>query len=638
MSKSEQDELLASLVSNNETNETKDTADKDTSNGIKPHIEQNPAEKTDEAENDGIKPQNLLTDEEPDIKAPAKKDQVDEPADPFPKGNQQKTADNSSKTKAAFPLTWSGTIYKVTRDFLNNVDLKRDDLDPQIIAARITAQVTLAISSRNLDNPQDKWKIPHDLLPQQIASCLAKLHHIVLINMTDKAASTDYDTLAIYQDKGPNKGIYLTDQDLFDDLARKYNYSLTTKDLKEVRVALRSMVVHTTRNHNENLIPVNNGIYNYATKTLLPFDPKLVFISKSHVDYVENATNPIIHNDKDGTDWDVVSWMNSLSDDPGIVNLLWQILGAIIRPNVSWDQSAWLYSTKGNNGKGTLCELMRNLCGPGSYAKISLNEFSQDFMLEPLTHATAIITDENDVGTYIDKAANLKSIVTGDVITINRKFKDPVVYQFKGFMVQCLNEYPKIKDKSNSLYRRFIFIPMNKNFQGRERKYIKQKYLQRKDVLEYVLYHLLHDTDYYELSVPKACKNVLEDYKAYNDPIREFLKDIIPECKWDLLPFNFLYALYRAWFRRNMPNGKEVSNRAFTNELKEIFEGSAPFGFTCIGSGQTRTGNRINQPEPLILEYNLRDWMNPNVSGADRDRKAIPVLRPRYYGLVRKEN
>src|SRR5699024_9667501 len=114
MSKSEQDELLASLVSNNETNETKDTADEDTSNGIKSHVEQNSAEKTDEAENEGIDPQSLLTDEEPDIKAPIKKDQAVEPADPFPKGNQQKTPDNTSKTKAAFPLTWSGTIYKVT--------------------------------------------------------------------------------------------------------------------------------------------------------------------------------------------------------------------------------------------------------------------------------------------------------------------------------------------------------------------------------------------------------------------------------------------------------------------------------------------------------------------------------------------
>ena len=37
-----------------------------------------------------------------------------------------------------------------------------------------------------------------------------------------------------------------------------------------------------------------------------------------------------------------------------------------IRPNVSWNKSAWLYSTLGNNGKGTLCALLRNLCGPGA--------------------------------------------------------------------------------------------------------------------------------------------------------------------------------------------------------------------------------------------------------------------------------
>ena len=47
------------------------------------------SQKTDEAKNDGIKSQDLLTDEEPDIKAPAKKDQAGEPATPFPKGDQE---------------------------------------------------------------------------------------------------------------------------------------------------------------------------------------------------------------------------------------------------------------------------------------------------------------------------------------------------------------------------------------------------------------------------------------------------------------------------------------------------------------------------------------------------------------------
>ena len=151
--------------------------------------------------------------------------------------------------------------------------------------------------------------------------------------------------------------------------------------------------------------------------------------------------------------------MADLSDDPEIVELLWQILGAIIRPHVRWNKSAWLYSETGNNGKGTLCELMRSLCGDGSYAAIPLINFSKDFALEPLTRSTAIIVDENDVGCFIDKAANLKAVITNDVIPINRKFKTPLSYQFYGFMVQCLNEFPRIKDKSDSFYRRQLFIP-----------------------------------------------------------------------------------------------------------------------------------------------------------------------------------
>src|SRR5699024_9279895 len=101
----------------------------------------------------------------------------------------------------------------------------------------------------------------------------------------------------------------------------------------------------------------------------------------------------------------------------------------------------------------------RQLCGSGSYASIPLADMGKDFMLEPLTRASAIIVDENDVGTFIDKAANLKAIITHDVIQMNRKFKAPIAYQFYGFMVQCLNELPNVKDKSDSFFRRQLFVP-----------------------------------------------------------------------------------------------------------------------------------------------------------------------------------
>ena len=51
-------------------------------------------------------------------------------------------------------------------------------------------------------------------------------------------------------------------------------------------------------------------------------------------------------------------------------------------------------------------------------------------------------------------------------------------------MVQCLSHC--IKDRSDSFYRIQSFVPFVKSFTGAERKYIKNDYLERKEVLEYV--------------------------------------------------------------------------------------------------------------------------------------------------------
>ena len=157
--------------------------------------------------------------------------------------------------------------------------------------------------------------------------------------------------------------------------------------------------------------------------------------------------------------------------------------------------------------------MWRALLGEGAHCSIPLSDFGKDFMLEPLIRASAVITDENDVGGYLDKAANLKAVITNDVVSINRKFKEPISYQVRGFMVQCLNDLPGIKDKSDSFFRRQLFIPMTKCFTGMEIPEIKNDYLHRKDVLEYVMKKAL-ETNFYKLSEPESCKMALEEYKG----------------------------------------------------------------------------------------------------------------------------
>ena len=40
-------------------------------------------------------------------------------------------------------------------------------------------------------------------------------------------------------------------------------------------------------------------------------------------------------------------------------------------------------------------------------------------------------------------------------------------------------------------------------------------------------------------------------------------------------------------------------------------------------------------PEPLILEYEVKEWMNPTYRGSDPDRVCTPDPKDSYRGYVR---
>ncbi len=529
--------------------------------------------------------------------------------------------------------TESQVLEDVTQEFLDSLDMKNL---PTIYDA-VSMLMSKTVDEYELENAvkpkNQRWPIQRDLQNVQIAMMIARLYLVCCIACAGYEADPEYDLLGVYMFDGENQGLYITDDTTIRRIIQNFKPNIKSTDIKEIIAKIRTLVPRRFRCTVPQLIAVNNGIFDYNTKKLWPFTHKLVFLSKSRVDYNPYATNVVIHNNDDGTDWDVESWMKSLSDDPEIVQLIWEILGAIIRPHVRWNKCACLYSESGNNGKGTLCELMRALCGPSTYASIPFSSFGKNFMLEPLLHASAIIVDENDVGTYIDKAADLKAVITNDTIQINRKNKAPISYQFYGFMVQCLNELPKVKDRSESYLRRMLFIPMTKCFTGQERKYIKNDYLHRTEVLEYVMYRVLN-MNYDTLSEPEACKTALAEYKEYNDPVRQFANEIMPQLVWDLAPFTFLYDLFYAWYKRVNPSGTPPAKNIFVNDLVKMQDDVAGGQWHCDDPNkQIRPKNLMDRYEPLVDEYRLDKW--------GRSYSDIYVRKERrehYTGMLRRPN
>ena len=331
--------------------------------------------------------------------------------------------------------TKNQVLREVTEEYLKTLDISKS---PAVIEAEILDAMKYEFEIHNsVADKGQKWRYPEAMTPVQIAMILLAKERIKLICQTNQMSKRQYMKLGIYNH---NTGLYEIDVDYFKSLIRDYNFNATSRELDEIIAVLKEQAPVVMKTVDKDLVPVNNGIFSYADKQLYDFDPQYVFLAKSAVDYNPNANvSPQIVM-KDGTIWTVDSFIDSLLDDPEVRALIWEILSAIIRPNVKWNKAAWFIGC-GNNGKGTLCELMRNLVGRENCASIPLKSMSNDFLLEPLIYASAVIVDEND-DEFIDNAANLKTICSSDVLGINIKFQNPVQLQPHVFMVQCL--VPKI--------------------------------------------------------------------------------------------------------------------------------------------------------------------------------------------------
>ena len=523
--------------------------------------------------------------------------------------------------------------HEALRTYLTGIP-RADDYNTELIRSEAVSRINKAIGKSNVDDADShpKWSLIKNLSISEIDIIIRALYSVKAISMADDISLDESLQVGVYQAKGPNEGLYCIDDTKIQDLIYKFGPNLTSAQVKDV---MRLLLVHsprTMRGKDKNLVPVNNGIWNMKTKSLIPFSDELIYMSKIPIDINPKAKSPSIK-EPDGNKWTVDDWIKELSaDDPEMEDLFWKIIAASLRPYHPWNKSVWLCSTIGNNGKGTFLKLIRNIWGQGNYASLTVSQFSDRFGLENLLRTSVVLADENDVGEYVDKAANYKAAVTGDPIYIDRKYKKSLFFVFQGLIIQCMNGFPQVRDKTNSFYRRLLLVPFVKTFEGAEKKYIKDDFIGRREVLEYVLWKCLN-MDFDELPQPQACRDEMLEFHFASDPVLQFWEEISDETVWDFLPNKFLYDLFTKWVARNNPVGKTIGRNTFLSRLSDILRTDPEWYYD--DKRKITIGNRCETPEELIIEYGLNQWMDPNYRGTDIYRKLNIKLPERAYGVVR---
>lgn len=539
-------------------------------------------------------------------------------------------------------------IEKTTNTYIDSYQPLPDEI---VCSYEVVEEINNETQSENKNRPDtNKLRYFKDIPDLAVAMLIAAREDVALIAPGDKSQTnrevnmTDEQRfqlpVGIYQYNGDNEGVWEVSNDplgAFGILVEKYKPGATKKTKQEIFILVKRRLRIVRKCVIPHYVPVNNGIWDMESKILFPFSEDLVFTSKLHTNLNLAAVNPVIST-PDG-DWDVDTFFDELGS-PGFVKSILEVIQAACLPLAPRNKMVLFYNTAGNNGKGTICQMIRNLLGEEVVISIPIDEFSVKFALADLPHAIAIITDENNTNSFSKGLGNLKAVITGDVVKVEQKYEKSYNFAYRGIVIQCLNDMINGNDKSGSFKRRLHIIPFENCFTGKEKRYIKERLIYRTDVLEYILKMVLVDMDYREeFTETSATKAALELYTKTTNSVVAFLEEILPECKWDLLPAtDFLYSAFKSWYREVSPSGKVIGRNDFIDSVKEFIATDENMKLEWEWTDSTRSKGYIDcdKKEPLLDRYDLTAFMD-NTFGAYVNREFVYEyrLKEKYSGLKR---
>lgn len=494
---------------------------------------------------------------------------------------------NRGKASRCLPSDWSRSkrIEHATRETLAGIDPSQAPAPTDVQAALFAATTAALITSfKTTERKGMSTEVPlyglgklTDLEPFQVAATLDHLHSIREVIPGGTSGDDGLGILAIYMSDGEYAGTYRRmDQGLLAKLAHAYNPNGNSAWLAEVERHVLRLVGKTPEHTDQDLVFMGNCILNYGTGERMEFSPAYVTLAKYATDLPEHSPPvPTIEN-ADGSVWNAEEWLAEVMPDNESRSLLFRVIGAALRPRVDWQKMVIFYSEEGANGKGTVLELIRAIVGPRIVASVPLSIYSEPFGLEQIVGKLLNLVDENDVGAFIKAAANLKSIITNDVVTVNRKHKPSIAYRPTLFSIQSMNEWPKLRDKSEAMMRRLLFVNFPKRFVGGTKNTaIRSDYVSRREVREWFAHQVLVEMPkYYELNEPQTSRDAMSEFRLQTSPVDAYWDEFGGEFERDFLPFQMLYAHFHAWSKSVNPNGTAESSNRFTRRLKALVDDS----------------------------------------------------------------
>lgn len=311
----------------------------------------------------------------------------------------------------------------------------------------------------------------------------------------------------------------------------------------------------------EEIINCANGRLHIRTHDLLPFDPAALEFTHIPVTYDSSAYSAIVD-----------TTLNKVfCHDADARALFEEMVGYLLLKSNRYRKGFIMYG-KGKNGKSTILNMLKSFIGPDNCSTLDLSELAGTFMTAELEHKLANIGDDIDADD-ISSTGKIKKLFTGESQTVQHKYGKPFTLRSYAKLLFSCNEIPRIKDKSEGMYSRLVFVPFLATFSESDPDFdpdIEAK-MTSPQALSYLLNLALSGLSRLltrnRFTIPAASAEALDQYRISQSHVLSWLEEDEPTV--DGATSTDLYDAFMVWCDFNKiknPTGR----RTFHKEIEAI--------------------------------------------------------------------
>jgi len=255
--------------------------------------------------------------------------------------------------------------------------------------------------------------------------------------------------------------------------------------------------------------------------------------------------------------------------DPAQRDAAWEILGYCMTTDCRLEKGIILYGG-GSNGKTVFVNVLRAML-QGLVSELRLSDLSHCYRPAMLLNKLVNISSEGEAVDLIDDAL-VKSIISGEPLAVEQKYKDPVIIKPFCKLVIATNHLPRSRDKSRGYFRRWLILHFDQEIsEDRQDKQLSERIINSEldEIFYGALLGLRRLRQQDGFTMPESSKALLNEYEKTTNPAITFIEEhlaIVPqgsECLQEI------YNKYTGWCEKqghknalNQPNlRKEIEKR-----------------------------------------------------------------------------